>query len=342
VLAEWLTRQLRRVNTSTSQIVEYQEVGGGLLDGVRVDLDAHIQNEADPHNVQHTQLADVAANQTHDQIDAELTRLEDEKVAKAGDTMTGDLIVDGTTTGADVVLKGVPIDLGSPSAGAALLLNNEADVQIGGIAAVTTDPADPSNIALFVGSLDRASMVYLDGAAAIIGAENIAIGTVGAVLGSRLICTGFTSSGLPVLAWEDPPPSMYDDQCTNPTDFQIHLGTDPDAWIEVCVITTTQQIEASQSPVLYWSVRADNRSIRTGSLRVAFTVDAEVPNLADGSVEIAAGMNEIVSGSASVPGALRPVGTTIHFHVRGIGTHAQFDLWAQGTVDPSTMTIQVR
>jgi len=337
VLAEWLVRQLRRIDQSTSEIVKYQEVGGGELGDVQNDLYAHIQNKSDPHDVLHAQLADVAANLTHAQIDTDLVR-------KAGDTMTGNLVLDGTAGEVDLILKGEPIDLAAPANGAALLLHDAADVQLGGVAAVTTNPADPDNVSMLVGSLDESLLVVIEGAGAVIAPENIAIGTPGAVLGSRLVCSGFTTSGFPVLAWEDPPPSVYTDSCSNATDFQVWAGTGTGTWVEVCIITTTQQIEASQASTIYWSIHADNRSSRTGNMEVAFTRDATPPTAPEGiPIQIAANMDEIVSGSIAYPsGVTYPVGTTLHFHVRASGDHAQFNLWSAGTANPATMTLQVR
>jgi hypothetical protein len=270
--------------------------------------------------------------------------LENEKVAKAGDTMTGDLIMDGTAGETDIVLKGDPIDTTAPVNGSALLLRDGADVSIGGVAAITTNPADPGNVAFFVGSLDKATGVIVDGAAAVIAPTNIAVGTPGAVLGSRMVCSGFTSAGLPILAWEDPPPAAYSPACANATDFLIHIGAGTSAWAEVCVITTTQQIEASQTLTVFWSMYLDNRSARTGNFEVTFTTNGAAPGSPVGApVIVSAGMNENVSGSAAYPsGVVYPVGTTFEYHIRATGDHALFELWAMGTINPAEMEIQVR
>jgi hypothetical protein len=116
------------------------------------------------------------------------------------------------------------------------------------------------------------------------------------------------------------------------------------SWIEVCVITTDTQIEASQTLTIFYDMHLDNRSIRTGTWEVTFTRDGAAPNNPVGApVIVSNGMNENVSGSAAYPsGMVYPVGTTFEYHVRATGDHALFELWAMGTINPAEMEIQVR
>lgn len=112
VLSEWIIRQLLRISSSTSLVTEkiiVQDSGNSQLEqdlnahiqnqtnphvtthlllpdkgtNDHAAIDSHIQSQTNPHNTVHSLLADVSSNLTHPDIDAELTRLEQDKLDTA-------------------------------------------------------------------------------------------------------------------------------------------------------------------------------------------------------------------------------------------------------------------
>lgn len=323
-LAEWLMRQLYRISGSSGGVVIQQNDGGNQLDGVRQDIDSHVQNLANPHA---TTAALVGA------VD---------KVA--ADTKTGDLTMDGVTGLSRIIIKSAAYALdATPTENSWLSFVDENDQSIGGVSSIIPNPLQPDIPALAFGSIAENVPVYLIAPALVLDSDAISVTLQGAETGSRLVCAGFTLGGHPILGWEDPPAPAYDDFCENATDQLIRDDIGQGVWVPICSITTDTQIETTQTAYLFLSILADNRSTRTGSMDVAVTIDGAAPTSPDQTVPITSNYYEVVSSSLTQPvQSVLPIGTTLDLWARGTGDHSQFNLWTAGTDQASRLDLQVR
>jgi len=262
----------------------------------------------------------------------------DGKVAKTGDSMTGDLIMDGGAAYVLTQYRGTPIPFdnavnNTATQGAGIQFERDENTPLGGFVLTYPNAGDTTNVEFALGSLEAAVGVGIYGNYTRLLSETVSLGVPNAERGSRVVCSGFGANNEPLLGWEPPPAPEYQLSCQNATDFVIHSGSGTGAWVQVCTVTIGEDV-SDKILKLYTSIYAENLSGQSGSLEFGIGVNAS-PTSGFVSFAVAGIESRVFSALEEVTASDLNVNDVVGFYVRATGSHPNFELDAMGTLSPA-------